>query len=121
MSMIPEEHTEFVAMTWEGSFLDGAKIHFNENLNVLIGGRGTGKSTVIESLRYALGLEVAGDDAKKSSTGIVGQVLKSGTKISLLVRSYRHSRASHPSVVRLAALPGLEETLRRFREAGLEE
>ena len=41
----PEEHAELVALAWEGGFLDRAVIHFNPNLNVLVGGRGTGKST----------------------------------------------------------------------------
>ncbi len=88
----PEEHTELVAIAWEGGFLDGASIHFNENLNVLIGGRGTGKSTVIESLRYALDLEPLGVDAEKGHEGIVRYVLQSGTKVSLLVRSHRPAR-----------------------------
>jgi hypothetical protein len=52
----PEEHVEFVGMAWESEgFVRGGRLHFNENLNVLIGGRGAGKSTVIESLRYVLG------------------------------------------------------------------
>lgn len=83
----PEEHTEFIAMTWQGGFLDGAAIHLNENLNVLIGGRGTGKSTIVESIRYVLGMEPLGEEALKSHSGIVRQVLKSGTKISMLIRS----------------------------------
>lgn len=87
----PQPHTEFVAMGWEGGFLDGAGIHFNDNLNVLIGGRGTGKSTVIESLRYVIGLEPIGEEARKTHEGIVRQVLRPGTKISLLLRS------PHPS------------------------
>ena len=91
----PEEHTEFVAISWLSGFLDGVSIHLNENLNVLIGGRGTGKSTVIESLRYVLGLEALGEDAKKLGTGIISQVLRSGTKISLLVRSYRPSEREY--------------------------
>ncbi|MDL1979133.1 MAG: phosphoesterase [Deltaproteobacteria bacterium] len=84
----PEEHTEFIAMSWQGGFLDGAAIHLNENLNVLIGGRGTGKSTIVESIRYVLGMEPLGEEALKSHSGIIRQVLKSGTKISMLVRSY---------------------------------
>ncbi|MGE0823818.1 MAG: TrlF family AAA-like ATPase [Candidatus Binatia bacterium] len=92
---IPEEHTEFVAIVWQGGFLDGAGIHFSENLNVLIGGRGTGKSTVIESLRYALQLEPLGTDARKAHEGIVQQVLKSGTKVTLLVRSYRPNKRDY--------------------------
>lgn len=85
----PEEHAELVALTWEGGFLDGAAIHFNPNLNVLVGGRGTGKSTVVESIRSVLALDAVGDEAHKAHEGIVRHVLKSGTKISLLVRAHR--------------------------------
>lgn len=87
----PEPHAEFVVMTWEGGFLDDTSAHFNENLNVLVGGRGTGKSTMIESMRYALGLEPLGDEARKAHEGVIRQVLRSGTKISLLVRSHKPS------------------------------
>ena len=92
---VPEEHEEFLALTWQGGFLDGAAIHFNENLNVLIGGRGTGKSTVIESLRYVLGLEPLGEDARKAHEGIVRHVLRNGTKISLLVRAHRPAKRDY--------------------------
>jgi len=91
----PEEHAEFLSMTWQGGFLDGAAIHFNENLNVLIGGRGTGKSTVVESLRYVLGRAPLGEEAKKTHDGIIKHVLRSGTKVSLLVRSHRPSRKEY--------------------------
>ena len=85
----PDEHAELVLLTWEGGFLDGASIRFNPNMNVLVGGRGTGKSTIIESLRYALGLEPIGEEADKAHKGIVRQVLRSGTKVSLIVRCNR--------------------------------
>ncbi len=86
---VPDDHTEFVAMAWRGGFLDGVTVHFSENLNVLVGGRGAGKSTVVESLRYALGLEPLGDEARRLHDGIVRNVLQSGTKVSLLVCSRR--------------------------------
>ncbi len=92
-SEVAELHTEFVAMSWEGGFLDGTRLHFNGNLNVLIGGRGTGKSTVIESLRYVLALDPLGEEAGKAHQGVVRQVLKPGTKVSLLVRA--HHPAKH--------------------------
>jgi ABC-type thiamine transport system ATPase subunit len=38
----------------KGGFLDGVDIDFVDNLNCIIGGRGTGKTTVIEFIRYAL-------------------------------------------------------------------
>jgi DNA repair ATPase RecN len=88
----PEEHAELVAMAWEGGFLDGAAVHFNPNLNVLVGGRGTGKSTIVESIRAVLALEAVGEEARKAHEGIVRHVLRNGTKISLLVRVH------HPDV-----------------------
>ena len=70
-------------------------IHLNPNLNVLVGGRGAGKSTVIESLRYVLGLDPVGKEADKAHQGIVQQVLRSGTKISLCIRSHRPSQREY--------------------------
>ncbi len=91
----PEPHAEFLAMTWEGGFLDGTSVHFNGNLNVLVGGRGTGKSTMIESIRYTLGLEPLGEEASHAHEGFVRYVLGAGTKISLLVRSHKPSARSY--------------------------
>ncbi len=87
-----EPHAEFRTMTWEGGFLHGNAVHFNENLNVLVGGRGTGKSTIIESIRYVLGLDPLGEEAQRAHEGVVRHVLQSGTKVSLRVRSHRPSR-----------------------------
>ncbi len=85
----PEKHTELVALAWEGGFLDGVTVHLNSNLNVLIGGRGTGKSTFVESIRAVLGLDPIGEEARKAHNGIVRHVLRSGTKIIMLVRVHR--------------------------------
>lgn len=92
---VPEAHAEFIAMDWQGGFLDGQAVCFNENLNVFIGGRGTGKSTVIESLRYVLGLDPLGEDAAKAHEGIVKHVLKNGTRISLRVRVHHPARREY--------------------------
>lgn len=43
-----------IALT--GGFLHGEIINFSDNLNCLIGGRGTGKSTAIRAIAYAFGL-----------------------------------------------------------------
>jgi predicted ATPase len=88
----PVPHAEFVALAWEGGFLDGTRLHFNGNLNVLVGGRGTGKSTVIESIRCALAIDPIGEEASKAHHGVLKYVLKSGTKISLLVRSHHPTK-----------------------------
>ena len=123
----PDEHAELISVVWEGGFLNGASIAFNPNLNVLIGGRGAGKSTVVESLRYVLDLEPVGEDARTAHTGMVREVIRSGTKISLRVRVCRPRQseyliertAPNPPVVRyengqkskllpLDILPGVE-------------
>ena len=87
----PEPHAELLAMTWEGGFLRDTSVHFNGNLNAVIGGRGTGKSTMIESIRYVLGLDPLGEDARKAHEGVIRHVLKPGTKVSLLVQSHKPS------------------------------
>jgi len=84
----PEDHTEFIAIGWEGGFLDGCTLRFSENLNALIGGRGTGKSTIVESIRYVLGTEPLSEESKKQHKEFVKHVLRNGTRISLLIRSH---------------------------------
>lgn len=50
-------HPRILAVEVIGSgFLGGIHIHWNADLNNLIGGRGTGKSAILESVRYALDL-----------------------------------------------------------------
>jgi DNA repair ATPase RecN len=53
--IIHERYHKIKSLEVKGGFLDGIKIEFDDNLNCLIGGRGTGKTTVIEFIRYALG------------------------------------------------------------------
>jgi hypothetical protein len=82
----PAPHSRFTRLSWSGGFLDGVSIDLNENLNVLIGGRGAGKSCVIESIRYVLGEPVLGPEAKQLHDAIVRSVLRGATKITLGVR-----------------------------------
>ena len=42
------------SISFKGGFLDGAEFVFDDSLNCIIGGRGTGKTTVLEALRYVL-------------------------------------------------------------------
>jgi DNA repair ATPase RecN len=70
-------------ISWTGGFLDGVTIPISGDLTALIGGRGTGKSAVIESLRYVLGLSPIGQDATNDHKAIVDKVLRSGTVIKV--------------------------------------
>ncbi|WP_428355943.1 AAA family ATPase [Methyloprofundus sp.] len=46
---IPEKIPHFVGIKLKGGLLDGQSINFSKNLTCIIGGRGTGKSTLLES------------------------------------------------------------------------
>ena len=48
---IPQSVPYLLGLKLEGGFLDGQSVHFSKNLNCIIGGRGTGKSTVFEAAR----------------------------------------------------------------------
>lgn len=74
-------HARIVGISWQGGFLDGVKIRFNESLNVLIGGRGSGKSTVLESIRYVLDIAPLAKLSKEEHSAMVKNVLGPGTKI----------------------------------------
>jgi DNA repair exonuclease SbcCD ATPase subunit len=55
------------ALRIEGGVLDGFNQHFGPRLNVLIGGRGTGKSSVIELMRFCLGSISYTEDGRQDS------------------------------------------------------
>lgn len=55
LGILPEEHySRLENLRFHGGYLDGVSIELSAHLNAVIGGRGTGKSTLIECLRYAL-------------------------------------------------------------------
>lgn len=72
-------------ISWQGGFLDGVAINLAEDLTAIIGGRGTGKSTVIESLRFALEIEPIGDYAKRDHQDIISKVLRPATTVEVTV------------------------------------
>lgn len=80
-------HARIKAVSWEGGFLDGLRLRVNESLTAFIGGRGTGKSTVIESLRYVLDVPAIGDKAKADHEDFVRKVLRGSTTVSVLIES----------------------------------
>jgi DNA repair ATPase RecN len=49
-----------LGMAFEGGSFDGQVIGFSDNLTTLIGGRGTGKSALIEAMRYVLCQSISG-------------------------------------------------------------
>ena len=67
------------SIQFEGGKLDGKKIEFSSELNTLIGIRGSGKSSVIEILRYALGIQLTGSSADSDyKNDLIAHILGSG-------------------------------------------
>ena len=62
----------------EGGFLDGLDIAFSEGLNVLIGARGSGKTSVIELLRYCLEIPAVTKNAQRKAEEQARWVLEDG-------------------------------------------
>ncbi len=77
-------HSHLRSIRCTGGTLSGQTIRFSPELNTLIGIRGSGKSSILEVLRYALGIpfgEKAGDLKYKEE--LVGFTLGSGGKIEI--------------------------------------
>ncbi|MFZ2451662.1 MAG: AAA family ATPase [Methylovulum miyakonense] len=71
-----------------GGYLDGLHIEFSEHLNAVIGGRGTGKSTLLECIRFCLQRQAIGENAQKQHDNIIKENLgKAKARIELVVRS----------------------------------
>jgi DNA repair ATPase RecN len=78
------DHARIRRMTVSGSgFLGNLAIEWNDDLNVLIGGRGVGKSAIIETLRYALAMRPYSDHSYRED--LVRHALGSGGKVELVL------------------------------------
>jgi hypothetical protein len=97
-----------LGVRWEGGFLDGIGLPINRDLNCLIGGKGTGKSTVVETIRYAFDLPSRTVEVGGAASQLLQYALKSGSKVSILVETGAPARvrylvertAPHSPVVR---------------------
>ena len=70
-------------ISFQGGKLDGTTINLNNSMNNLIGIRGSGKSSILETIRYALDIEINPElDKDGYKTGLVNNTLKSGGKIT---------------------------------------
>lgn len=75
-------HSYIKSVSFDGGIFDGKKISFSPELNTLIGIRGSGKSSLLETIRYGLGLELSDDVLdKKYKQNLISYVLGSGGKI----------------------------------------
>lgn len=81
---VEHKHSHIRSVRFTGGTLKDQELHFSPELNTLIGIRGSGKSSVLEVLRYALEIpfgEKAGDQKYKQD--LVGFTLGSGGKVEI--------------------------------------
>jgi len=85
-NIVPEvRHSHIRRVYFEGAgTLGGTTINLSSELNTLIGIRGSGKSSILEGIRYALDIKL-GDKASEQDykESLVDNLLKSGGKITL--------------------------------------
>lgn len=74
-------------------FLNRTRLRFNPELNTLIGGRGAGKSALIETLRYALEQEPYTEPTYRNE--LIRYALGSGGKVSVFIERPVEGRAPH--------------------------
>lgn len=71
-----------------GGYLDGVDIDFSAHLNAVIGGRGTGKSTLLECIRYVMERRPIGRNAQKQHDEIIRVNLgETNARVELAIRS----------------------------------
>ena len=94
---VPDNKHGFIeSISFQGGKFDGQTIMFSRELNTLIGIRGSGKSSILEAVRYVLGFTAQMDKDYKES--LVKNVFGSGGKATLNVID-KHGK--HYSVSRI--------------------
>jgi hypothetical protein len=72
-------------MQVEGGFLDGLDLRFDPGLNVLIGGRGTGKSSTIELIRYCFDQPGSADEENQTRSREQALSVLQGGQVTLSI------------------------------------
>ncbi len=80
-------HSHIRHISFEGGKLGGTHLHFNPELNTLIGIRGSGKSSILECIRTALDIELEGNSGDgRYKRDLVDFTLGSGGVVNIDAR-----------------------------------
>lgn len=105
-NMTEQHYSSIESIHIEGGFFDGLSAEISKHLNAVIGGRGTGKSTFLECIRYALDVPHKGEDAKWQGEQIVRENLgQFGGQITLKLRSASNQMKSYTVIRRYGEPP----------------
>ncbi len=90
----------------EGGYFDGLDVRLSDHLNTVIGGRGTGKSTLLECIRYALDVPHKGKEARRQGEEIVKENLgNAGGRVILELCSASNNMKRYTVIRRYAEPP----------------
>ena len=104
---IPSSNHGFIeSISFQGGKFDGQTIHFSSSLNTLIGIRGSGKSAILESIRYILGIDPQADQSYKID--LIKNIWGSGGKATLLIYD-KHGRKYYTSRILNERITVLDE------------
>ena len=78
---------EILGLHWAGGFLDGTTLTLSSGLNTVIGGRGAGKSSVLRSIRFVLGIDPLTPATRSDQDSFVREVLRPDSEVWAAVRS----------------------------------
>ncbi|MHA1215545.1 MAG: TrlF family AAA-like ATPase [Candidatus Hodarchaeales archaeon] len=93
-------HSRITKITINGTtFLKDINLSLNPELNTLIGGRGVGKSAIIESVRYCLDLPIYSENSQKND--FVSAVVGSGGEVSVEIDKYYGQKKTSYKVKRI--------------------
>lgn len=92
-----------------GGYLDGLEVDFSDNLVTIIGGRGTGKSTIINFIRYALNMLPTDKSRKKDFDDMIEHNLGSAARIELVVESNAQFGRTYTIIRRYKADPVVQD------------
>lgn len=106
-SEIPSIKNSYIeSVHFEGGKLDQQTISFSPELNNFIGIRGSGKSSIIEIIRYALGISLTNSSADVSyKNDLISFILGSGGKVTL------HVMGRNGNKYRIEKIYGQKETI----------
>ena len=108
--MEEKHYSQIKRLRIDGGYLDGLEIEFSGHLETVIGGRGTGKSTLLECIRYALDYQHKGKEARDQGDRIIKANLGgSAGRIELELVSAANTMQTYKVVRRYGEPPRVED------------
>ena len=116
-------YSRIESVSIKGGYFDDFRADVSGHLNTIIGGRGTGKSTVLECIRYALDVSHKSTDAIRQGDEIVKENLgREGGRVTLKLRSSKNHMKEYEVIRRYGEPPrvrdskGKESSLHPFKD-----